>query len=129
MPQDLRQRTKAFALRIIRLYTALPKTTEAQVLCKQVLRSGTSVGAHYREATRARSTAEFISKIEGGLQELEETVYWLELLTEVEIFAPQKLESLLQEAEALIAILVTSVKTARKTKERRTKCGTRNAKR
>ena len=78
--QDLKERTKAFALRIIRLYAALPKTTEAQVLGKQVLRSGTSVGAHYREAQRAKSNADFIGKIEGGLQELEETAYWLELL-------------------------------------------------
>ena len=71
---DLRDRTKAFALRIIKVYTALPKTTEAQVIGKQILRSGTSVGAHYREAKRARSTAEFISKIEGGNQELEERI-------------------------------------------------------
>ena len=113
---DLRQRTKDFALRIIKLYTALPKSTEAQVLGKQILRSGTSVGAHYREATRARSTAEFISKIEGGLQELEETLYWLELLIEAEIFSQQKMRNLLEEAEALIAILVTSVKTAKKNK-------------
>jgi four helix bundle protein len=82
---DLRDRTKNFALRIVKLYTSLPKTTEAQVLGKQVLRSGTSVGAHYREATRARSNAEYISKIEVGLQELEESIYWLELLSEAEI--------------------------------------------
>ena len=69
----MRERTKRFALRVIRLYIALPKSTEAQVLGKQVLRSGTSVGAHYREAHRARSTAEFVTKLEGGLQELEET--------------------------------------------------------
>ncbi len=77
---DLRVRTKAFALRVIRLYCSLPKVTEAQVLGKQVLRSGTSVGAQYREAVRARSRAEFVSKIETALQELEETViglsYW-----------------------------------------------------
>ena len=72
---DLKQRTKDFALRIIRLYAALPKTTEAQVLGKQVLRSGTSIGAHYREAQRAKSDADFINKIEGGLQEAEETIY------------------------------------------------------
>lgn len=73
--KDLRVRTKSFALGIIKLFTSLPKTNEAQVLGKQVLRSGTSVGAHYREACRARSTPEFISKVEGGLQELEETIY------------------------------------------------------
>ena len=66
---DLKTRTRAFALRVIRLYSALPKSTVAPVLGKQVLRSGTSVGAHYREATRGRSTAEFISKIEGGLSD------------------------------------------------------------
>ena len=69
-PEELGDRTKRFALRIIRLYGALPKAVEAQVIGKQVLRSGTSVGAHYREAVRARSMAEFISKIEGALQEL-----------------------------------------------------------
>ncbi len=74
---DLKARTSQFALRIVRLYCALPKSTEAQVLGKQVLRSGTSVGAQYHEATRSRSPAEFVSKIEGGLQELEETRYWL----------------------------------------------------
>ena len=70
---DLKERTKSFALRVIRLYCALPQTVLAQTLGKQVLRSATSVGAHYREGMRARSNAEFISKIEGGLQELEET--------------------------------------------------------
>jgi hypothetical protein len=68
--QELKTRTKEFALRIIRLYAALPKTTIAQVIGKQILRSGTSVGAHYREACRSRSKAEFISKIEGGLQRI-----------------------------------------------------------
>jgi four helix bundle protein len=72
---DLKRRTKSFALRIVRLFSSLPRTVEAQVLGKQVLRSGTSVGAHYREGCRARSVAEFISKLEVGLQELEETVY------------------------------------------------------
>ncbi len=72
-------------MRIIRLYTHLPSSIVAQVIGKQILKSGTSVGAHYREATRARSTAEFISKIGGGQQELEETIYWLELLIEAKI--------------------------------------------
>lgn len=86
--KDLKERTKEFALRIIRLYGKLPSRTDAQVLGKQLLRSGTSVGAHYREATRARSTAEFVSKLGGGHQELEETSYWLELLAESEIIKP-----------------------------------------
>jgi four helix bundle protein len=110
---DLRSRTKTFALRIIRLYASLPKTTEAQVLGKQILRSGTSVGAHYHEARRARSTPEFISKIEGGLQELEETIYWLDLLAESKIVAGVRLTELHHEAEELTAILVSSVKTAK----------------
>ncbi len=88
---DLRARTKAFALRVIRVYVALPPTPVAQILGKQLVRSGTSVGAHYREATRARSPAEFISKIEAGLQELEETVYWLELIVDGEILPAPRL--------------------------------------
>jgi four helix bundle protein len=109
-PEDLKTRTKAFALRIIKLYVALPKRTEAQVMGKQVLRSGTSVGAHYRESLRARSNAEVISKIEGGLQELEETQYWLELLAESGTVPEDRLSSLLQESDELTAILVTCVK-------------------
>ena len=108
--QDLRRRTKALALRIIKLYTALPKSTEAQVLGKQVLRSGTSVGAHYHEACRAKSDADFISKVEGGLQELEETLYWLELLAEANIFTEERLKPLHQEAEELISMFVTMAK-------------------
>jgi four helix bundle protein len=115
---DLRDRTKAFALRIIKVYVALPKTTEAQVMGKQVLRSGTSVGAHYREAKRARSTAEFISKIEGGTQELEETLYWLEPLTEAEIISPERLKPLMEEANELMAILTSSVRKAKKASEK-----------
>ncbi|MCA1615510.1 MAG: four helix bundle protein [Acidobacteria bacterium] len=112
-PHDLRTRTKSFALRVIRLYASLPKTTESQVLGKQILRSGTSVGAHYHEARRARSTPEFVSKIEGGLQELEETIYWLDLLAESKIVAASRLTELHREAEELMAILVASVKTAK----------------
>jgi len=112
-PEDLKARTRAFALRVIRLYSALPKTTEAQVLGKQLLRSGTSVGAHYREAVRARSNAEFISKIEGGLQELEESVYWMELLDEAGVIRGRGLADLMAEADELTAILVASVRTAK----------------
>jgi len=113
--RDLRKRTKDFALRVIRLYGSLPNTTEAQVMGKQVLRSGTSVGAHAsrREATRARSPAEFISKMEGGLQELEETSYWFELLVESGIVTEARLADLRKEAEELTAIFVSSIKTAK----------------
>ncbi len=108
--KDLATRTREFAVRIVRLYSALPKATEAQVIGKQLLRSGTSVGAHYREAGRARSDAEFISKIEGGLQELEETRYWLELLRDADIVKWDRLADLDNEADELTAILVTLAK-------------------
>src|SRR5271170_3195887 len=106
-PQDLIPRTKAFALRIIQMFAALPKTEVARVLGKQVLRSGTSVGANYREASRGRSKAEFISKIGDCLKEADETAYWLELLTEEEIISRKRLEPLLKETNELISILVT----------------------
>jgi four helix bundle protein len=107
---ELLQRTKTYALRIIRLYVALPKTIEAQVLGKQVLRSGTSIGAHYREANRAKSDADFISKIETSLQELDETIYWLELIIEAKIFNEQKTMPLIEETKELNAIFTTIVK-------------------
>lgn len=106
-PQDLRKRTSDFALRIIRLYGSLPKTTEAQVIGKQVLRSGTSVGAHYREGYRAKSDADIINKFESALQELDETDYWLDLLVKAEISSAQKLEMLIKETNDLIAIFTT----------------------
>ena len=115
--RDLRQRTKAYALRIIRLYVSLPKTPEAQVLGRQVLKSGTSPGAHYREAYRSRSRAEFVSKIEGGLQELEESAYWLELLVEAGIVSAKRMAELLQETSELTAIFASSAKTAKKRKK------------
>ena len=77
--EDLRKRTKRFALRVIKVYESLPRSGSAQVLAYQLLRSGTSVGANFREAHRARSDAEFLSKVGDSLQELEETTYWLEL--------------------------------------------------
>jgi four helix bundle protein len=87
----------------------LPKTTEAQILGKQVLRSGTSIGAQYREGHRAKSDADVISKFEGVLQELEETDYWLDLLVKGKIVPEKKLASLIQETHELIAIFVTIV--------------------
>ena len=110
----LKGRTKEFALQVIKLYAALPRKTEALVLGKQLLRSGTSVGAHYREAQRARSNAEFISKFEGGMQELEETLYWLELLEESGIAVGDRVSILQKEANELMAIMVASVKTAKR---------------
>ena len=94
---DLADRTKRFALEIIRVFSMLPKTTEAQVLGKQVLRSGTSVGANYREADRARSKAESIAKSGDSLRELEETGYWLDLLAEANLLTQEKLRNVRQE--------------------------------
>jgi four helix bundle protein len=111
--KDLRQRTKEFALQIIRVFSELPKTTEAQVLGKQILRSGTSVGANYREAYRGRSRAEFISKCGDSLRELEETAYWLELLVDANIVAAENLEAIRQECDELIAIFVTILKSSK----------------
>ena len=111
--KDLRDRTKAFALRIVRMFSALPKTTEAQVLGKQLLRSGTSIGANYREAFRARSKAEFIAKCGDSLREIEESAYWLELLVESGMVSAEKLAPLRQECDELTAIFVTILKRAK----------------
>lgn len=110
---DLRQTTKEFALKIVNLYSALPKSTEAQVLGKQVLRSGTSIGAHYREALRSRSDAEYISKLETGLQESEETLYWLELLSELKMIDSIRFEDLKIQINELISVFVACVKTVK----------------
>jgi four helix bundle protein len=107
-------RTKQFALRVVGMYASLPNETVAQVMGKQVLRSGTSVAANFREASRARSNAEFISKLGIVEQELDESILWFELLVESGIVSNEKLQPLLQEAEELIKIIVTAIK---KTKE------------
>ena len=110
-PANLRIRTKQFALRILRLHGSLPHTTVAQTLGNQLLRSGTSVGAQYREGCRARSDAEMISKWESSLQELDETAYWFELLVEGEVVAESLMTGLMREADELTAMLTASVKT------------------
>ncbi|HEY5314732.1 MAG TPA: four helix bundle protein [Pirellulales bacterium] len=123
-PVDLRERTTAFAVRTIKLYCALPKSNVlAQVIGKQLLRSGTSVGAQYREAARARSQAEFISKIESALQELEETQYWLELLIEAGMISEGRLHGLIDEANQLTKILVASVRTSKRRRAEATRKG------
>jgi len=107
------QRTRRYALSVIRLYTTLSKSTVAQVLGRQLLRSATSVGAHYREACRAKSAADFVSKIEGALQELDETGYWLELLVESETVRANDCEALIAETNELISIFVSVVRTVK----------------
>ena len=115
---DLRERTKKYALRIIRLYQSLPKTGESQIIGKQVLRSGTSVGAQYREACRAKSPADFVNMMDGGLKELDETMCWLELLVEGEIVPAPKLIDLQKETDELIAIFVSSINTSKRNNAR-----------
>ena len=111
--KDLPERTKSFARRIIRLFVALPREPVAQILGKQVLRSGTSVGANYREADRARSKAEFISKIGDCLKEADGTLYWLELLSDEQVISPKRLAPLIKEANELVSIFVTISKRSR----------------
>jgi four helix bundle protein len=109
--QDLRLRTKEYALRIIRLYQALPRGQGvAQVLGKQLLRSGTSVAAHYREACRAKSNLDFISKLEGAQQELDESDLWLELLADSSVLKPALVAPRREETNELLAVFVTMTK-------------------
>src|SRR5260370_30626122 len=108
-PVDLKVRTRDFSLRMIRLYASLPKSVEAQVIGKQLLRSGTSVGANYREGLRARSRSEYATKLNISLMELEETLYWLELLEE-SVLKNAEVANLKSESGELCAILVTLIK-------------------
>src|ERR1035438_7439907 len=111
--EELQSRTKRFALRIVKLYRSLPKSDEARILGKQLLRSGTSIGANYRAACRARSRAEFIAKLGIVLEEADETVFWLEVMRESGIFTETKLRDIVQEARELLSIFVASVRTAK----------------
>jgi four helix bundle protein len=114
-PQDLRARTKEYALRVIRLFRALPRRDAvAEVLGKQLLRSATSVAAHYREGCRAKSDLDFISKLEGAQQELDESDLWLELLADSGVIKSRLIQPLRQETDELIAIFVTMTKNVKK---------------
>ena len=115
-PEELRRRTKQFAIRIIRLFKALPRSGEAQILGKQLLRSGTSVAANYRAVCRARSKTEFISRMGIVAEEADESALWIELLSETGIVKPKRLEGILKEAHELAAIFTASQKTARDNK-------------
>jgi four helix bundle protein len=109
----LRERTKQFAIRIVKMFRSLPRTEEARVLGRQVLRSGTSVAANYRAVCRSRSRADFISKLAVVTEEIDETVFWLELLVDTGIVPKAKMEKLLVEANELVRIFGSSVHTAR----------------
>ena len=112
--QDLKKRTQAFALRVLKLVDALPRTTAGRALASQIVRSGTSVAANYRAACRAKSTADFIAKMSIVEEEADETLFWLELLEESKLVTAAKLAAIKQEADELIAITVASIKTARR---------------
>ena len=112
-PEELRDRTKTFALRVIRLFRSLPYRTDTQVLGKQLLRCGTSVAANYRAACRARSKAEFVARIAIVAEEADEAVLWLELLIESGIIKSEMTVALLNEAKELAAILTASRQTAK----------------
>ncbi|MBZ5530964.1 MAG: four helix bundle protein [Acidobacteriia bacterium] len=111
--EQLRTRTKEFAVRIVRLFRSLPPATEAQIIGKQLLRCGTAVGANYRAACRARSKAEFVSKIGIVTEEADESAFWIELLSDLKIMRKERLEDLLKESRELTAIFSISRQTAK----------------
>ncbi|MDP1663430.1 MAG: four helix bundle protein [Phycisphaerales bacterium] len=113
-PDEMKARTKAFGLRVIRLVEALPKTRTADVLGRQLLRSATSVGANYRSACRARSTAEFTSKLGIVEEEADESGYWLDLLSDAGAVKPARLEPLAKECDEVLAIVVAAIRTAKR---------------
>lgn len=114
LPEQMRARTKQFALRVVKLFRVLPRSPDVQVMGRQVLRSGTSVAANYRAVCRARSSAEFLAKMGIVIEEADETVFWLELLTESGIVRAGQMEALLQEANELLALFAASAQTARR---------------
>ena len=115
-PKEMKERTKRFALRIIKLVDTLPNSTSAQVIGKQLLRSGTSVGANYRSACRAKSNADFIFKLSIVEEEADESIYWMELLVDSRLVREALLSKLMDEASQIVAIVVSAIKT---TKQRR----------
>src|SRR5437763_6201492 len=106
---DLKDRTRYFALRIIRLCAALRSNRTSDVIARQLLKAGTSPGAHFREALRARSKAEYTARMNGGLMELEETLYWLEIVEGANLIAREKLEAITKETNEIIAIFVSLI--------------------
>jgi len=112
---ELKERTKQFALRVVKLFRLLPRTAEARVIGGQLLRCGTAIAANYRAACRARSKAEFVAKIGVVVEEADETVFWLELLADAGIIAKQRLDALQTEAGELLAIFAASQRTAKST--------------
>ncbi|HVP44757.1 MAG TPA: four helix bundle protein [Terriglobales bacterium] len=112
-PDELKQRTRRFAVGIIRLCRSIPRTYEARVIGRQLIRSGSSVGANYNSACRARSRPEFLSKLNIVLEEADETLYWLDLLIDSDLIPSTKVEPLRKEANELVSIFVASLRTAK----------------
>jgi len=110
---EMKARTKQFSLEVMRQVESLPKGKTADILGRQLIRSGTSVGANYRSACRAKSTADFISKMGIVEEEADETLFWLELLVESKLINKEDLKSLMEEADQILAITVSSIKTAK----------------
>lgn len=114
-PAELKERTKAYGLRIIRLFEALPtRGAAASIIGRQLIRSGTSVGANYRAACRAKSRADFISKMGTVEEEADESLYWLEMLMEAGIVKPERITALQSEGNEILAVVVSSINTARR---------------
>ena len=111
--EEMKKRTKDFAKRVINLCRQLPETREGRLIGNQIFRSGTSVGANYRAVCRARSKADFIAKLGIVLEEADESLYWLEILSETQILNASLLEQLMKEADELVGIFVASLKTAK----------------
>jgi len=112
--KDLKQRTKQYALRVIKLVGALPNSIVGRTISNQLIRSGTSVGANYRAACRARSKAEFIAKIGIIIEEIDESAFWIELIIEINLLKKELVECLLKETNEILAIMITSVNSAKK---------------
>ncbi len=112
--QELRKRTKQFALRIIKLSAALPRSRVGDVIGRQILKSGTSIGANYREALRASSRRHFATTLEIAVREADETMYWLELIAESNVVKPARLSDLIAECQSLLAILTATVRTTKR---------------
>lgn len=114
-PAELKERTKAYGLRIIRLFEALPtRGIAASIIGRQLIRSGTSVGANYRAACRAKSRADFISKMGTVEEEADESLYWLEMLMEAGMVKPERIQGLRAEGNEILAVVVSSINTARR---------------
>jgi four helix bundle protein len=124
---ELQKRTKTFALRIIKLVNALPRTPAAKAIGGQLIRSGTSVGSNYRASCRARSRADFVSKIGIVEEEADESAFWIEMLIEAEILPAKRLADLLNEANEITAIATQSGRTARTNGRRKAQSSTRES--